>query len=51
MNTLQRLARQATAFGLAAVVTLSILGSIDLLAVQPAGAALIAGASSAPSRG
>lgn len=51
MFKLQRIAHQVTALGLAAVFTLSILGSIDLLAVQPAEHALLAAAASAPPQG
>ena len=35
MNTRNATARQATAFGLAALVTLSMLASVNLLATQP----------------
>ena len=36
MNTRHIAIRQATAFGFAAVVTLSMLASVNLLATQPA---------------
>jgi len=36
MNTRPTVTRQATAFGFAAVVTLSMLASVHLLATQPA---------------
>jgi hypothetical protein len=35
MNTRHTVTRQATAFGFAALVTLSMLASVDLLATQP----------------
>lgn len=44
MNTLTRseVAHRITSFGLSAVLTLSILGSINLLAVEPAPDSLLA---------
>jgi len=44
MNTLTRreTAHRITSFGLSAVLTLSILGSINLLAVEPAPDSLLA---------
>jgi hypothetical protein len=46
-----RIVRQAASFGLAAVFTIAMLGSIDLLAVQPAAdQALVATAASAPAQ-
>lgn len=39
-----RLSTQATAFGLAALVTLTLAASIDRLSVTPASAEMLAGA-------
>ena len=39
---IQRIAHQVTAFGLAAVFTISILSSINMLAVQPSEQGLMA---------
>ena len=44
---INRIAHQATAFGLAAVLTFGILASINVLATQPAEQGLMAAAATA----